>query len=124
YVNYVAEDVPGSMTEVEDMREDMFSIVNGNGLPHIFLTLNPSDTNNPVAQVFAGRNIDLDKFFSELKPGAESLTRATCISQNPVAGAQFFHHSVTTLLEILLGTKWANCKGIFGKISVYYGVVE
>ncbi|KIK56957.1 hypothetical protein GYMLUDRAFT_173659 [Collybiopsis luxurians FD-317 M1] len=124
YVNYIAEDIPGSMTEVQNMRENMFSIVNCSGLPHIFLTLNPSDTNNPVAQVFAGQNINLDKFFDELDSGVESLMCATCISQNPIAGAQFFHHSVTTLLEILLGTKQANHKGIFGKVSVYYGVVE
>ncbi|KAJ3720728.1 hypothetical protein DFJ43DRAFT_962798, partial [Lentinula guzmanii] len=51
YVNYVADHIPGSMAEIQRMRQEMFSIVNCDGLPHIFLTLNPSDTNNPVAQV-------------------------------------------------------------------------
>lgn len=105
YVNYVAEHVPGSMAEIQNMRQEMFSIVNTDGLPHLFLTLNPSDTNSPIAQVLAGRDIDLDKFFDELKPGAENLERAKFLSLNPVAGAEFFHESVTNLIEILLGTK-------------------
>ncbi|THU84342.1 hypothetical protein K435DRAFT_611122, partial [Dendrothele bispora CBS 962.96] len=124
YVNYVAEHVPGSMSEIQNMREDMFSIVNCNGLPHIFLTLNPTDTNNPIAQVLAGRDIDLDKFFHELSPGSENLERSKIISQNPIAAAQFFHKSVTDLIEILLGTKRENKRGVFSEISVYYGVVE
>ncbi|THU87589.1 hypothetical protein K435DRAFT_583220, partial [Dendrothele bispora CBS 962.96] len=119
YVNYVGEHVPGSMTEVQSMREDMFSIVNCNGLPHIFLTLNPSDTNNPIAQVLAGCDIDLDQFFHNLAPGAENLERSTSIAQNPVAGAKFFDISVRNLLDILLGTKRANQKGVFGEVSVY-----
>ncbi|KAE9393396.1 hypothetical protein BT96DRAFT_829363, partial [Gymnopus androsaceus JB14] len=103
HVNYVAEHVPGSMREIQEMREELFSIVNTDGMPHIFLTLNPTDTNNPIAQVLAGREIDLDKFFHDLKPGAENLERSAFISQNPVAAAEFFHHSVRILLHILLG---------------------
>ncbi|THV02145.1 hypothetical protein K435DRAFT_610217, partial [Dendrothele bispora CBS 962.96] len=99
YVNYVAEHVPGSMAEIQSMREEMFSIVNTDGLPHIFLTLNPTDTNNPIAQVIAGRDVDLDKFFDDLKPGSENLERSTFISQNPVAAAEFFDISVKNLLE-------------------------
>ncbi|KAF5361235.1 hypothetical protein D9757_013225 [Collybiopsis confluens] len=124
YVNYMADHIPGSMSEVQRMRQDMFSIVNSDGLPHIFLTLNPSDTNNPVAQVLAGRDIDLDKFFHDLKPGTESLERSSQIAQNPVVGAQFFHNTISILLDILLGIKRPNGKGIFGNVSVYYGVVE
>ncbi|THU92693.1 hypothetical protein K435DRAFT_585071, partial [Dendrothele bispora CBS 962.96] len=103
YVNYIGESIPGSMTEVQNMREEMFSIVNTDDLPHIFLTLNPSDTNNPIAQVLAGRDIDLDKFFDDLKPGSENMERSTFIAQNPIAAAQFFDTSVRNLLDILLG---------------------
>ncbi|THU76457.1 hypothetical protein K435DRAFT_579015, partial [Dendrothele bispora CBS 962.96] len=124
YVNYVADHIPGSMAEIQEMREEMFSTVNTDGLPHIFLTLNPTDTNNPIAQVLAGRDLDLDKFFDDLKPGAENLERSSFIAQNPIAAAEFFHTSVKILLEILLGTKRQNRKGIFGEVSVYYGVVE
>ncbi|THV01806.1 hypothetical protein K435DRAFT_654566 [Dendrothele bispora CBS 962.96] len=124
YVNYVAEHIPGSMTEIQNMCEEMFSIVNTDGLPHIFLTLNPTDTNNPIAQVLAHRGINLDKFFHDLKPGAENLERSSLMAHNPIAGAEFFHTSVTNLLEILLGTKRVNKKGVFGEVCIYYGVVE
>ncbi|KAF9068048.1 hypothetical protein BDP27DRAFT_1224973, partial [Rhodocollybia butyracea] len=103
HVNYIAEDVPGSMAEIQHMREELYSIVHTDALPHIFLTLNPTDTNNPITQVKAGREIDLDKFFHDLKPGAENLERSSFVAQNPVAAAEFFHHSVRTLLHILLG---------------------
>ncbi|KAF8830527.1 hypothetical protein HHX47_DHR2001129 [Lentinula edodes] len=124
YVSYIGDHIPGSMSEVQDLREEMFSLVHTNGIPHIFLTLNPSDTNNPIAQVLAGRDIDLDRFFHDLKPGSENIERTTSVAQNPVAGAQFFHITVQNLLDILLGLKRANRKGIFGEVSVYYGVVE
>ncbi|KAJ3866050.1 hypothetical protein EV359DRAFT_37415, partial [Lentinula novae-zelandiae] len=94
YINYVGEDIPGSMSEVQNMREELFSLVNTNGLPHVFLTLNPSDTNNPIAQVLAGRDIDLDQVFHYMNLHTENLERSTCIAQNPIAAAQFFHISV------------------------------
>ncbi|THU85225.1 hypothetical protein K435DRAFT_869505 [Dendrothele bispora CBS 962.96] len=111
------------MAEIQSMREEMFSIVNNDGLPHIFLTLNPTDTNNLIAQEIAGRDVDLDKFFDDLKPGSENLECCTFISQIPVAAAEFFDISVKNLLEILLGTKRINKKGVKGEVSVYYGVV-
>ncbi|KAE9396961.1 hypothetical protein BT96DRAFT_823963, partial [Gymnopus androsaceus JB14] len=113
YVSYVAEHVPGSTTEIQNLRDEMYSIVHSNGLPHVFLTLNPSDTNNPIDQVLAGRDLDLDKFFDDLCPGAENLEWAKATSQNPVASAQFFDTSVRILLDILLGTKRANSKVVF-----------
>ncbi|KAJ4492075.1 hypothetical protein C8J55DRAFT_407994, partial [Lentinula edodes] len=103
---------------------EMFSLVHTNGIPHIFLTLNPRDTNNPIAQVLAGRDIDLDRFFHDLKPGAENIERTISVAQDPVAGAQFSHIIVQNLLNILLSLKRANQKGIFGEVSAYYGVVE
>ncbi|THU77248.1 hypothetical protein K435DRAFT_561890, partial [Dendrothele bispora CBS 962.96] len=89
-----------------------------------FFTLNSSDTNNPIAQVLSGRDIDLDKFFDDLKPGSENMERSTVIAQNPIAAAQFSDTSVHNLLDILLGTKRVNGKGVCGEVSVYYGVVE
>lgn len=124
YANIVAEHVPGSMGEIQKMQEEMFSIVHTHGLPHLFLTLNPSDTNNPIAQVLAGQDIDLDKLFDELSPGAEKLERGKTVAANPVAGVLFFNKTVNMLLDTLLGTTRSNKRGIFGELSAYYGVVE
>ncbi|TRM57990.1 hypothetical protein BD626DRAFT_411087, partial [Schizophyllum amplum] len=108
YVNIVAEHIPGSMGDVEGMRRELFSTVNTDGIPHLFCTLNVSDTNSPLAAVMAGRDLDLDKFFDSLSPHAENMQRAQLLSQNPVAAAQFFHFSVRNLLGILLGTTREN----------------
>ncbi|KAI3604622.1 atp-dependent dna helicase pif1 [Moniliophthora roreri] len=124
YVNYVGDHLPGSIAEIQSMREEMFLIVNTNGLPYVFLTLNPSDTHSPIAQVLAGRNVDLDKFFHDLKPTVENLERSAFILLNPVAEAEFFHICVKNMLEILLGTGRESRKGVFGEVEVYYGVVE
>ena len=45
------------------MREEIRAIMRTRGLPHLFITINPADFFNPIAQVIAGRNVDLDKFF-------------------------------------------------------------
>nr|GAT47507.1 ATP-dependent DNA helicase [Mycena chlorophos] len=124
HVSYVAQHVPGSTAEIQRMCQEMFSIVNCEGLPHVFFTLNPADVCNPVAQVLAGRDIDLNKIFDDLAPGAERTIRATTMAENPVASAKFFHLSVKCLLDILFGTRRENGIGVFGKVGAYYGVVE
>jgi len=39
-----------------------------NGLPSLWITINPTDTHNPIAQVFAGENINLDDFDKTVGP--------------------------------------------------------
>ena len=124
YVSYVAQDMPGSTGEIQKMRQEMFSIINQEGLPSVFLTLNPTDTNNPIAQFLAGRDINLDAFFDDLEAGKENFVRTSTIGQNPIAGADFFNVSIRNLIDILLGTERKDGVGVFGKVSTYYGVVE
>ncbi|KAJ7347070.1 hypothetical protein DFH08DRAFT_701004 [Mycena albidolilacea] len=104
YVDYISDKIPGSIGEVKDRQQEMFSVSNCEGLPHVFMTLNTADTKNLIAQVLAGRDIDLDKLFHDMKPNAESSERAQFIALNPVAGAEFFHLSVWVLIEILLAS--------------------
>src|ERR1700761_9085778 len=124
YVSYVAQDVPGSTGEIQKMRQEIYSIINQEGLPHVFLTLNPTDTNNPIAQFLAGRDIDLDAFFHDLEAGKENFVRASTISHDPIAGAEFFNVSVRNLIDVLLGVTREDGVGVFGKVTTYYGVVE
>nr|GAT43560.1 predicted protein [Mycena chlorophos] len=124
YVSYVAENIPGSTAEIQHMRREMYSIVHCEGLPHVFFTLNPADVLNPIAQVLAGRDIDLDRVFHDLAPGVEREKRSTAIGTNPVAASEFFHLSVDALVKILFGVGRSNGVGIYGQVSAYYGVVE
>jgi hypothetical protein len=59
-----------------------------------------------------------------MKKRSEASERAQFIALNPVAGAEFFHFSIQLLINILLGTGRLNGAGVFGKVRVYYGVVE
>lgn len=98
------------------------------GPPSLWLTINPSDTHDPIAQIFAGEEIDLDNFCSTAGPSASQ--RATNIAQDPYASAKYFHFMISTILETLLRIKKIpngrieRHRGIFGVIKGYVGTVE
>lgn len=56
--------------------------------PSLWITINPTDTHDPIAQVLAGQEIDLDNFDSNCGPDASH--RATIIANDPYAAANFF----------------------------------
>ncbi|KAF8339932.1 uncharacterized protein EI90DRAFT_2894260, partial [Cantharellus anzutake] len=94
--------------------------------PSIWLTVNPSDIHNPVAQVFVGKEIDLlalDKVLSN------AIDRERAIASNPYAAAKFFQFIIQTMLSTLLGIQVRGhhisrkC-GIFGYVQAYIGIVE
>ena len=61
-----------------------------------------------------------EMFKPELKGYDE---RYRLISQNPVAGARFFHHMCEMFIKHVLGVG-TNHSGIYGDTSAYYGAVE
>ncbi|KAJ7704059.1 hypothetical protein B0H17DRAFT_902719, partial [Mycena rosella] len=125
YLNYVSDHIPGSVGDVNNMKQQVRSRMICEGLPHFFATVNPADSHNPIAQVFAGRDIDLDKIFHALDNSSkEPSTRAKAVAENPVAGAQFFHLMVTKFFDIILGAKRPSKIGILGKVKGWYAVVE
>ena len=94
--------------------------------PSIWLTINPADTQDPIAQVFCSEEIDLDNF-------VQSVDRPSdiAISSDPYASASFFHFMVNAILRELLGiqaSKYRNTivreKGILGTIEAFIGTVE
>ncbi|KIK18418.1 hypothetical protein PISMIDRAFT_109548 [Pisolithus microcarpus 441] len=94
---------------------------------HLWITINPCDLHDPIAQVFAGEQINMDNFVSMLGPNKE--TRAHNIAGDPYAAAKFFHFMIKTIVETLFGVHVTphqvyQRKGIFGFVSAYFGVVE
>jgi hypothetical protein len=86
-----------------------------------------SSTTHPIAQVFAGENIDLNDFISTEGPDAKQ--HASNIAADPYAAAKFFHFMITTIIETLFQVKCTKFKvksemGILGLVSVYFGTVE
>lgn len=96
--------------------------------PNVWLTINPSDTHDPIAQIFAGCEIDIDKFCDTAGP--TSSQRATNVASDPYASAKFFHFIIKTTLEVLLRIKKVSNgridreKGILGHVQGYIGTVE
>ncbi|KAF7328015.1 ATP-dependent DNA helicase [Mycena kentingensis (nom. inval.)] len=69
--------------------------------PSLWATINPADTADPIAQVLAGADIDLDRFVATAGP--DSATRSRRIAADPFAAAEFFHYAVTVILEEIFG---------------------
>ena len=96
--------------------------------PMLWITINPADVQDPIAQVFAGVEIDLDNFCNTAGPN--NSQRATNIAEDPFSSAKYFHFIVKCVLEIMFGiTKKSSGRidrkeGIFGKVQSYVGTVE
>ena len=69
--------------------------------PSLWLTINPMDYEDPIAQIFAGENINMDSFLEFMGP--DSSKRARNVANDPFASASFFNFIIHTTLETLLG---------------------
>ena len=95
--------------------------------PSLWITINPCDLHDPIAQVFTGENTDLDEFDTRLGPSKEK--QAANIAMDPYAAAKFFHFLIKTILRTLIGVETVqqhvkSHKGIFGCMSAFFGLVE
>lgn len=110
--------VPGSFFQKLQMRGELRGLIVREGMPAFWLTINPSDLQNPLVLVLAGfehrpaHRTDLNS----------AMKRATATS-DPVAVAKFFHYTCKAVLDGLLGGKPTEL-GVFGDVSNYFGVVE
>jgi hypothetical protein len=97
------------------------------GPPSLWITINPVDYDDPVAQIFAGEEIDMDNFVAIAGP--DSNQRGINIAKDPYAAAKFFRYVIKATLETLMGIETTRCqvvsgKGVLGVLSGYFGVVE
>ena len=98
--------------------------------PSVWVTINPADTQDPIAQVLAGANIDLENFCKTAGPN--STDRAINMASDPYASAKFFkfHLMIEMILEVLFGFSRrrngvvTQRRWIFGVIKSYVGTVE
>jgi hypothetical protein len=119
--------VMGSDQARYQLRSQIWSTAITKGPPSLWITINPSDIHDPIAQVFAGENIDLDSFMSTMGPDKDQ--RARNIAADPYAAAKFFHFMVRVIFETLFQVKVRQYKvksgkGVLGRISAYFGTVE
>jgi hypothetical protein len=96
--------------------------------PSLWVTINTSDTHDPIAQVIAGADIDLDNFCNTAGP--DGIDRATNMASDPYASAKYFHFMIETIFEAIFGIskrrsgKIDRREGVFGTIKSYVGTVE
>ncbi|CAF1362719.1 unnamed protein product [Rotaria sp. Silwood1] len=106
----------GSANSRTALRTLIHALINGQSLPHIFLTLNPVDIHSPVALYFAGVKLDLDNI--QIEQLINTYKRAEIIAFHPVATAKFFHLLITNILNTMI------IDGVLGPIKAYFGTAE
>ncbi|CAF2979465.1 unnamed protein product [Rotaria sp. Silwood2] len=91
-VKAVGGKVMGSAHSRSALRNQIHGLIFNQGLPSIFLTINPANINSRVALYFAGVNLDLDAIIPNNLPS--TYERAEIIASHPVATAKFFTDSL------------------------------
>jgi hypothetical protein len=107
--------VPQSFSQKLTMRSKIRGLIVRGGMPAIWITGNPSDLRNPLVLLLAGVEIAL--------PAANAAMRHAIATSNPVAVAQFFHHTCKAIFDGLLRSHTGQA-GIFGQVSNHFAVVE
>ena len=123
-VDHVGSHVNGSITNKHYMPNEIWLLLCFKRAPSWCITLSPADNKHPICLYFADKN-------SAFNPVIKMDNERLClISENPVAGARFFHFMIIVFIEHVLGV-WdipreglSRGKGIFGKTYAYYGMVE
>ena len=94
--------------------------------PSLWLTINPTDTQNPIARMFAGEEIDLDHYCA-----LDHHPIVGAVAGDLFASALFFHTIINAVIHYLLGIQGYDRhqtlrrkKGIFSTVSAFVGTVE
>lgn len=121
--------VMGSNASRASFRSQIFSTSLFLNPPSLWITINPVDLHDPIMQIFAGEEIDMDNFNTRFGPNAAQ--RSANVSRNPYAATMFFNFMITLILETLFGIKVnrraqkiESSVGVFGRVNAYYGIVE
>jgi Helitron helicase-like domain at N-terminus len=94
----------------------------------LWITLNFADPNDPIVQILAGEEIDMDHFIATAGP--DQTQRGINAASDPFAAAKYFHMSVKMVLQEIYGISVNQYHhiyrqvGIFGRVSANVGTVE
>ena len=116
HIKTVGGRVMGSAYSRTALRTQIHALIYNQGLPSIFLTINPADIHSPVALYFAGIELNLDNIQSEQL--MDAYKRAEIVASHPVATAKFFHVLITNILGTMI------MGGVLGPVKAYFGAVE
>ncbi len=111
----VNKDLHNSMGYKLCRRNEIRALIKQYSTPALFITINPSDYNNPLVAILAGKPISEWQAMSDFQ-------RMAFIAKHPAVIAQFFDAIITSFIKLVL--RYDNGIGYFGKCSAYYGMVE
>ena len=94
--------VPESFAQKLKRRSEIKGLIGRYGMPGFWITINPSDLQNSLVLRLAGHTYSGNDL-----PTATAAIRQTTATSNPVAVAEFFHHTCKAVFEGLLGTNTA-----------------
>lgn len=115
-IRAVGGNVMGSAYSQAALQTQVHALIFNQGLPSIFMTINPADIHSRVALYFAGVDLDLDKIIPETIPS--TYERAQIIAAHPIATARYFNVLISSILKCMVE------KGVLGPIKAYFGTVE
>lgn len=127
HVNAISARIPGSQASKLTARNEIRNYFGHFGLPHLFLTFNPSPAHSPIFLVMCGdKTINLNDRFPIIPNARE---RALMLAKDPVAAADFFEFCVTSLFSDLFGWDYKERSsmpkgGILGRLRAFYGTAE
>ena len=118
-VQVVTRLAPNSYAKCHEQAVYIKALMVNNGMPVLWITLNPSDLKSALVLTLAGVQI------SDANAGSESASRfrAATATMNPVAVAQFFEATCATVFDGLLHDGVSGT-GFLGPVSTYFGTVE
>ncbi|RDB28920.1 ATP-dependent DNA helicase RRM3 [Hypsizygus marmoreus] len=120
--------IPGTDESRTAIRSKIWSTIVMHNPPNLWITINPPDTQDSIAQVMSGEDIDLDRFNALLGPSATQ--RSINVASDPFASARYFHTIIRIVLEEMFGItvrrghNIERREGIFGVVNSYIGTVE
>jgi len=93
----------------------------------LWITINPCDLHDPIAQIFTGEQINMDDFLATL--GSDKHKRAQNIADDPYPASHFFHFMIKTILKTLFGMDVTKFQvkvevGVLGWVLAYFRTVE
>ncbi|CAF1311364.1 unnamed protein product [Adineta ricciae] len=115
-IRAVGGHVMGSAYSRTALRNQIHGLIFNQGLPSIFMTINPADIHSRIALYFAGIDLDLDRILPETIPS--TYERAQIIAAHPIAAARSFNVLISAILKCMVE------KGALGPIKAYFGTVE
>ncbi|KAF8338900.1 uncharacterized protein EI90DRAFT_2907994 [Cantharellus anzutake] len=109
--------VIGTNQSHASIRSKIWSQTIKHGPLSLWVTINPSNLHDPIAQVFCGEEIDLDEFDQTVGPNAREQMEN--LAADPYAAARFFHFIIATMLDALIGVQ----KGVHTLCVMHYASI-